>query len=247
MNKKLNGLLSHKPIIGIVFTICVFVAGISVVLFSDGSAPAEKSHEVVTISGTIVKRDLDDLATKACLVTEGVIMTESDSFQIENPSGAIGNYTDYTLMVDSVLRGMSASDEITIRVQGGTVNGFTENYEESPVFAVGERYMLFLYQPARGGAFNTLGDYYYVLGLKQGVLEESASGTTFVSQKGDEYTAAEIQSTLEALANTPVDLEYFRNEYIANQERNLQTGFITEAEFEKAMQNLDVYATVVEQ
>ena len=39
-----------------------------------------------------------------------------------------------------------------------------------PPELAGEEYLLFLNQPSMGGAFHTLGDYYYITGVTQGVF-----------------------------------------------------------------------------
>ena len=52
-------------------------------------------------------------------------------------------------------------------------------------------------------------------------------------------------ATLDSEESKPVDENYFRNEYIENQKRNLQNGFITQQEFDDMMANIDTYATIV--
>ena len=52
----------------------------------------------------------------------------------------------------------------------------TEVYEHSPVLSGENEYLLFLYKPARGGAYNTDGDYYYILGLTQGTFVMDEEG-----------------------------------------------------------------------
>jgi hypothetical protein len=230
--------------------ICLFFAAVVFSLLITEDTPVPIADEnfgagtSVTISGIIVERTFDDLINKSCLVVNGTISEKSEAFQIESPRGSKSIHTDYTLTIDSTLRGTAAGNEIIVRVQGGTANGFTEDYENSPDFEIGKQYLLFLYQPARGGAFNLPGDYYYVLGLKQGVYETSTEDT-FISQFGKPLSVTELQNALDAVQDVPVDLYYFRNEYITNQEKNLQTGFINEEEFAESMQNIDIYATIV--
>ena len=43
----------------------------------------------------------------------------------------------------------------------------------------------------------------------------------------------------------PVDADYFRKEYLANQKLNLENGFITQSEYQKNIEDIDAYASVV--
>ena len=72
-----------------------------------------------------------------------------------------------------MLRGEHEKNELIVRINGGTAGGVTEVYTPSPELKIGEDYLLFLYQPARGGSFNTKGDYYCILGLTQGVFQKT--------------------------------------------------------------------------
>lgn len=228
-----------------VLTIALFV--ISFCTAPQNSIEAEEivpEENVTYILGTIVERDLEDLIENSCLVAEGTITDKSDSFRIESVSGATAIFTDYYLSVQTALRG-SADDTITIRVQGGTVNGETEIYTASPSFEVGDKYVVFLYKPGRGGSYNTEGDYYYVLGLSQGVFSESETGE-LISQAGETIALSDLRMSLASRALAPVNEDKFREEYIENQRLNLENGFITQEEYDAAIDGLDVYATIVE-
>lgn len=199
--------------------------------------------DTVYISGTIVERDLDDLFEKSCLVVEGTVIGCSDAFQIESTTGAVANYTDYYLEISTELRGETEEKEVTVRVQGGTVDKYTEIFEHSPTLEVGNTYLVFLYKPGRGGSFNTEGDYYYVLGLTQGVFTKN--GNNYSPQNGLTVSTEELQSKVAAKSDVLIDEYYFRNEYIENQNRNLETGFITKEEFDDLMKSIDEYATII--
>lgn len=224
---------------------CILISAVVVgmcVLVGIYAYTTMKSDKVY-ISGIIEKQDLDDLCEKSCLVTVGTVTGCSDSFQIKSAAGSIANFTDYFFETGSVLRGKAEEKEITVRVQGGTENKCTEVYENSPSLKVGSKYLLFLYRSKRGGAFNTEGNYYYILGLTQGAF--SISGSSYISQADLTVSEAELESKLTAIKDTPVDEYYFRNEFIRNQKMNLETGFITQEEYDRAMKNIDVYATII--
>ena len=184
-----------------------------------------------------------ELFQDASLIVEGTVVGNTDAFRIESVSGNFGNYTDYQFQINSVLRGEPANgaDSVDIRVQGGTVGNVTEEYSGSPEFEVGENYLVFLYQPGRGGSFNTEGDYYYVLGLCQGVFAKDEN-EQYLSQSGEKLADDYL---IQPINDVPVDPDHFRNEYIENQRRNLENGFLTQEEFDQLMRDIDVYAEIV--
>lgn len=200
--------------------------------------------KTVYISGTLVERNFEDLYEQSALIALGTVTEKSEAFRIQNVSGSIANFTDYSFKINSTLRGNADNDTVTVRVQGGTVGNYTEIYEFSPDLEKNKEYLLFLYKPGRGGAYNTEGDYYYVLGLTQGSFSEDQTGN-FISQSGEKLTHDNLIATLDSKESKPVDENYFRNEYIENQKRNLQNGFITQQEFDDMMANIDTYATIV--
>lgn len=207
--------------------------------------PTNNDQIIHRIDGSLAYVSLSDLFDEATLVVQGTISDKTDAFQIESVSGSIANFTDYQFDVSSVLRGNLVDDAeyVEIRVQGGTVGNYTEIYSGTPDFNVGDSYLVFLYQPGRGGSFNTEGNYYYVLGLCQGVFSENEAGQ-YVSQAGEELSNDYLIQSLTA-ENNPVDPDYFRNEYIENQQRNLENGFITQDEFDQLMRDIDDYASIV--
>ncbi|MCD8145567.1 MAG: hypothetical protein LUD79_09630 [Oscillospiraceae bacterium] len=202
------------------------------------------SHKTVYISGTLEEKTLDDLYEQSALVAVGTVSGKSEAFQIQNVSGGTANFTDYYFDVSTALRGAAESETVTVRVQGGTVGNYTEVCESSPALEVGDEYLLFLYKPGRGGAYNTEGDYYYVLGQAQGCFTADSS-ESYVSQNGVTLTQESLTAALSDEDLEPVNVDYFREEYIANQQRNLESGFITQEEYDEMMANIDQYATIV--
>ena len=196
----------------------------------------------VFISGSLVERSLEDLFSESALVVRGTVSEPSESLKIRSTRGSDAIYTDYKFDVSELLRGNDSDDELTIRVQGGTIRNVTEVYEHSPVLSGENEYLLFLYKPARGGAYNTDGDYYYILGLTQGTFVKDEDGD-FISGTGVVLPADDIAQYVNNAG--PVNVNYFREEYIANQKRNLETGFITQEEYNKLMDEIDEYAAIV--
>lgn len=212
-----------------------------------GEHPQEDSA-VLTIHGILEEKTEDQLFEQSSLVVIGTVQDAGNAFQVKSSAGDLCNFTDYTLAIDTVLRGEHEKNELIVRINGGTAGGVTEVYTPSPELKIGEDYLLFLYQPARGGSFNTKGDYYCILGLTQGVFQKtentvSAKNTdVYISQEGYEMAYEHIKNRA---CEYPVDKQYFRNEYIENQKRNLANGFISQSEYNNLMKTIDVYADVV--
>ena len=208
-------------------------------------APTGKT---VTIEGTLEEKSEDQLFEQSSLIIRGTVNEDAKMFRIQSVSGQTGNFTDYQITVQDVLRGSTDDEIVTVRVRGGTAGGVTEICSPVPVLNAGEEYLLFLYQPGRGGAFNTEGDYYYVLGLPQGTFQRAATtvepqaSDVFVSQTGTQMTYGHI---LSRAGEYPVDPDYFRKAYLENQKLNLENGFITQEEYRKSVENVDVFAGVV--
>lgn len=200
-----------------------------------------RPHETAYISGLLAEVSTEDLFSQSSLIVRGRVSGHSDAFQIQSPSGSVANFTDYYFTVDNILRGNYEPSTVTVRLHGGTVGNYTEIYEDAPTINEDTEYLLFLYRPGRGGAFNTEGDYYYILGLTQGIFVEESEGV-FLSETGEKLTSNMFLSTI---ADVPVNENYFREQYIHNQQLNLENGFITQEEYDSRMANIDQYATII--
>lgn len=225
----------------------VFLAGCGAAdkEMTDGEGADESGEEIINVSsGSIVEKSLEDLMLQAGLVAEGTIVDISDGFYIQHAIGSTKEiYTDYTLRVDTVYRGEPYADKVTIRCEGGTVGKETLIAEQSPKLEMDESYLLFLYQPGRGGSYNTQGDYYYVAGLIQGVF--SKHGEIYTAQDYESITQEEFEAKLKEMENEPVNESYSRDTFVRNQKANLDSGFMSQEEYDAAMDSLDQYATIV--
>lgn len=231
----------RKILLPLAGVIVLLAAGLGVLRFAGSDGGQER--DAGQTDGALAYMGVDDLFQEATLIVEGTVSGAPDEFQIMSVSGSVANFSDYPFRITSVFRGTpdNSAENITIRIQGGTVNNLTEEYSGSPKFEVGQDYLVFLYQPERGGSFNTEGDYYYVLGLSQGVFAKDGDGQ-YASQVGEVLDGNDLAQPLN---DTPVDPEFFRNEYIENQKRNLENGMISQEEFDRLMENIDEYATIM--
>lgn len=200
------------------------------------------THETVYVDGSLAYYSVDDLFAGSTLVVSGTITGEPESLRVHHASVDMEtNFTDYTLAVETVYRGQAAGETLTVRIYGGTAGNVTEIYSPAPQLTAGEEYLLFLNQPGMGGAFHTLGDYYYLTGVTQGVFQEDTAGG-YTSQSGDTLSPAQLAMTRSA---PPVDPAFLREEFVENQQTNLANGFLTQEEYDAAIAGMDTYATVV--
>ena len=202
---------------------------------------AENKPRTVMYTGTIVKRDLNNLFETSNLVALCTITSEPVSFYVQRADSGKDILSDQFAKVDKVIMGTPYNDTVVIRIPGGTVGNRTEKYEENPVLEVGKQYLLFLSKPDMGGSYNTVGDYYYVQGLKQGVYKVTGNNE-FVSLYGEKITADSlvIPSTVSRDGIYSV-----REEYLRNQEHNLKNGTITRERYEQAINIVDKYAIIL--
>lgn len=201
------------------------------------------THETVYVDGSLAYYSVDDLFAGSTLVVSGTITGEPESLRVRHASADMEtNFTDYTLAVEHVYRSQAAGETLTVRLYGGTAGNVTEIYSPAPQLAAGEEYLLFLNQPSMGGAFHTLGDYYYITGVTQGVFQEGTAGL-YTSQSGDTLSPIQLAMTRSV---PPVDSDSLREEFVENQQANLANGFITQEEYDAAIAGMNTYATVVD-
>lgn len=176
--KVASGLLVFMIVIGIIF--------INKTASSAVTEPDEKDQEAAycVVSQYSVPYTLDDLIEQSNLVVRGTVKNISDPFMIRGVNG-IGEltYTDYDIDVSEVVRGNLPSDtrSVVVRMEGDPSNNLMI-YESAPILDKEREYLLFLQKPGMGGGFNTEGDYYYILGLRQGVYENAEQENVLLSE-----------------------------------------------------------------
>ncbi len=197
-------------------------------------------EDTLYISSLIAAKTEDDLFSQSILVATGIIHDEHDVTQVTSDSGAQYNSTNYTFEISQIYRG-SAENRVTVRVEGGAAGGRNEVYEPTADLKDGKEYLLFLYRPNLGDNYYVDDEAYYVLGLNQGTFEPADGG--YASQSG----AFLSEETLLARADEfPLDPDYFRREFLQNQQNNRNSGFITQEEYDQLIASIDVYAQIVE-
>ncbi len=214
------------------------------------STDAEATIDTLVISSSLVEIDYEFLSTKSMLVICGKVVDQSEAFQIIPVFGGEPmNYTDYYLEVADVLRGNTDLNKtIIVRVRGGLVNDVEIIDYEAAKFNLNDQILVFLYQPNMGSAYNTKGDYYYVLGDTQGVFyPESSNSDLFTNEYGMSIKWTQAIADFEEINNiNPVDEFWIYNEFLDNQKRNLDNGSITQEEYDMFVEEGRQYATIVE-
>lgn len=213
---------------------------------------------ITEISGSLVPYKYEDLLEKSSLVVRGEFVDQSDPFRIIPVYGGEGsNFTDFYLEVNEVLRGKGESNDIvTVRVEGGVVDGHQVIAHEEPCFSIGDEVLLFLSKPNMGSGYNTEGDYYYVLGahqgafyyeLKEGRTRSSISEETFVEENGNmELSWTEVSKEIvEYDQKNPVDEDLIYNDLIASLKANVISGFITQEEYNDYLSQTKQFATII--
>ena len=117
---------------------------------STPSSNAEDEQILHRIDGALAYVDIPELFEEATLIVEGTVSGNTDAFQIESVSGTVANFTDYHFDISTAIQGNLDDDinSVDIRVQGGTVGNYTEEYTGSPSFETGKDYLVFLYNRA---------------------------------------------------------------------------------------------------
>lgn len=165
------------------------------------------------------------------------------------------NYTEYYFQILDTCRGVAPNNEdqiAAVRIPGGEANGVNMIWEEAATLEVDETYLLFLYKPQMGGSFNTEGDYYYLSGDTRGIYPVD-SATTFSGTTNDVYTSSDgtkrilhnelIQLIDQVNEEIPADIDMRYQEFLENQQYNLETGFISQEEYDRFLSEAQRYAT----
>ena len=240
---------SHKRHLLTKFAVIIFALVITLIAVNatmDSTMDSTQDEEIIThISSALVYRSLDDLMVTSDLILRGSVISSS-SFKIAPVFGGEPMiFTDYLIRPAAVLRG-EAKNDVTVRIKGGNLDNETVISDAGPDLTKGEEYLLFLYSPNMGGGYNTEGDYYYVRGANQGAFSKAYEETYKSAVSGTELSYSKLSNDLSAInKEVPVGTYSSLNEFIANQKKNIETGFITQEEYDRGMKEIEIYAAIV--
>ncbi len=206
------------------------------------------------VSKMIASKSVGELIEESNLVAICTYKEPSESFQVLYTNGGGSIYTDYYFEVNETFRGEAPEDGIVaVRQEGGTIGNDVLEVSPSCDFEVGKSYLLFLYHPSVGSGRNTEGNYYYIRGHIYGAYPIDASSlmrvnsTQVVNEIGSNpIEVGSFQQQVEFYnEKTPPTEDIVIQESIENMQENVRTGMMTQEEYDKAMDEMDEYATYV--
>ena len=200
-------------------------------------------HPTVYVDGCLAHCSIEELLEKSAVIATGKITGQSDAFRVRHATADLTQvFTDYYFTIDNVLKGTPYADTVSVRIDGGTVDNYTEVFSCSPELNQKDEYLLFLYQPTFGGAFETEDDYYTLYGLIQGTYILGSDGIY-----RNIYTNEELPSKvfISPHLDEEFDPDKARKEQLEVYAENYRTGFITKEEYDKYVAGLDKYARIV--
>lgn len=225
---------------------------------NDKPSDENTNNGIVTqhISNVLPAMTQEDLVEQSTLIVRGTVTGQSEPFQIAPANGGDpSNFIDYTVSVTEVLRGDPNKQSVTVRVEGGTVNGMSTVCDEAAELPQNTELLLYLYAPNMGMLFNTEGDYYYVTGMYRGVYTLNTSGNTetFVNERNQQdpdleavWQGDELEAVIDAYTQQhPVNENAIREEAIQQCEQELASGAISQQEYEQQIEEIDTYAIIV--
>ena len=141
---------------------------------------------------TIIPSTLEYMTGFSGLIVTGTVMNKTSYWKEKNI------YTDVTVQVDNLIKDDKGikPETVTVSVIGGTVGDMTQRVDESPVFKVGERLMLFLVKKTRV-------DKYQPFALGYGVFRiVKEDGIDYVNGQMFNYDQMINLNTMQPLKNT---------------------------------------------
>lgn len=215
-------------------------------------------------SGTsyIIPLSLEEMVEMSSLVIRGRVLGFDYLTIQEAGSEATMPYTDYYVEVLDILRGEPYdSERIIVRAEGGE-NDELIAINEDLCLSVGEEYVFFLYTPAVSGArYNTEGDYYSIIYKNVGLFNvgEKRSGSadsesaprkiapyykTELNRDELDYSAFS-EKMEEYNEQIPVDEDYFLKRAQDGLKKNLDSGYISQEEYDSAMAGLEQHGEIL--
>jgi len=136
--------------------------------------PQQPTPTKVNVSGMMLALSLEQLVEQADVILTGTVT----GIESKGDSLSKNIYTNAMVSVDQVIKGQPGATDITIKVQGGAVDGLIKAVEDAPSFQQNERVLLFL----KSNADNTM----TVIGNLQGkgVIEEGKVRSVVASING---------------------------------------------------------------
>jgi len=194
---------------------------------NDGIQLSNDSNEPVTfsVSGALVALNNEELISNSDTIIIGTVKEilpskYGDRFSKDTdfgPDHVI--YTDIIISVDEYLKNPLSSNEVRVRVAGGTIGNDTLIMEEEASFKTGEKVLLYLTNDTSHATKNIGPEHFVVTGCLQGKYTLTDDGKAIRSDKNT--TLDELLSTISEAENKTNNKEMSENtETASKQEEN---------------------------
>ncbi|MBQ7935709.1 MAG: hypothetical protein IJ333_05105 [Clostridia bacterium] len=204
--------------------------------------------KTVQISALLPALTETQLAERSHLIVKGTVEGRSQPFQVKPVGGGMeSNFMDYYLTIEEVYRGNAEiGEKIAVRVEGGTVGALTVISELDPELHVEDTVFLYLYQTNTGGGYTTGDDYYLVQNGWMGAYHFKEDPNRPINQKsGDSFDLTEKAAFIAKInETTPVNENSHYEQILEAFQHNLNSGFMTQEEYDREIANLKKYASV---
>ena len=204
-------------------------------------------------------RTLEELMEESTLVVRGTAVG-ADLLTIDGVEGGTTLTTEYQVEVSQVLRGdLELPATLPVQRHGNAEATSGTFFVGEAVLEEGQEYLLFLEDRSGvGGSYNLAGERYAVVGGEQGVFQAlpatkggeasfRSQGKLEVGQQAAQVTEplAQLESRLEEVnQETPPNPDQFREEAFSGIEKNRESGFITQEEYDAYKAQLEEFATL---
>ena len=260
MNKKLYAvMISVFSVILILFLALILTKSLN-----KDKKPTLESHT----SGLIAELSMDEILENSSVIARAVYSGDSKSLRVQSAvSGSELNFTDHYFTQIEVLRGeITDTKRLAVRLEGGNIAGRNEICDDNPKFEKDREYILCLYNPGGYYEYNTEDEHYYVTGVNQGVFPLTGAQSSFsrkgsaAAVSGDAYSrldkavkAKDVSFTAQSLKGyllqynkeVAVNRNLVRETELENAKANLESGFITESEYNDIINKKALYGKIV--
>lgn len=219
-------------------------------------------------SGLIAKLSMDEILESSSVIARAVYSGDSKPIRVQSAvSGSELNFTDHYFTQIEVLRGeITDTKRLAVRLEGGLIAGRNEICDDNPKFEKDKEYILCLYNPGGYYEYNTEDEHYYVTGVNQGVFPLTGAQSSYakkssaaaisgeaysrldgsVTAKDVSFTAGSLKSyLLQYNKEVAVNKNRVRETELANAKANLESGFITESEYNDIVNKTASYGKIV--
>lgn len=219
-------------------------------------------------SGLIAELSMNEILENSSVIVRAVYSGDSKSLRVQSAvSDSERIFTDHYFTQIEVMRGeITDTKRLAVRLEGGLIENYNEICDDNPELEKGREYILCLYNPGGYYEYNTEDEHYYVTGVNQGVFPLTGAQSSFtaggsattvldesykrldgaVTAKNVSFTAESLKSyLLQYNKEVAVNKNLVRETELSNAKANLESGFITESEYNDIVNKKASYGKTV--